>query len=511
MRNRYSHMLARGAVLYLMFWSITFLHAQESDSSLVSPKANVVVLDSMSTSAYAMMKRHTVWVGDSNIIKPRIVSSTFQFDKGDLMPATGSDRTLGIALESEGYLKWKDVDFWGSFKYVRQYEDSTRFRHQTRINESAPLFFGSLASNHYERSVYAFQATAQNRTLRRMPITIGFDYRVGDHFSNNDPRGKLDDFQLNTTLGIGYLPSSNLEMHATVRYGYGRERAQIAYKRVSLDRTYISWFMNGYGNGDEKTRDVNYNDSFQRFGLGAHMKYTLANSVLWGNISWNREIQTFKQDHNSELTYILFNTYQLNTLTGDLLWRKQIDIDSKLGLSFQGLLQHGTDDNPQLGAINYVHDLEKFMLKANYRKGAKEFVFGIAHEYMRKQDGVVDLDLDHQHINIDLAAMNTFNLSSSSLLLGLKAGYMLAYQNNIHFSAINQNYFNSKWIYNDFLYNGVNKLKLGILADLRLRSRENYTISLFFDNEVLLRNGDPDLENWRLGYIRNNHVSPVIY
>jgi len=55
------------------------------------------------------------------------------------------------------------------------------------------------------------------------------------------------------------------------------------------------------------------------------------------------------------------------------------------------------------------------------------------------------------------------------------------------------------------------KLKLGILADLRPRSRENYIISLFFDNEVLLRNGDPDLENWRLGYIRNNHVSPVIY
>ena len=109
-------------------------------------------------------------------------------------------------------------------------EDSTQLRHQTRNNLDAPVYFGSLRKNYYERDIYEINGLARYDFLNgKLPVGISFDYHLGNHFSNNDPRGRVADFQFDNRLFVGYK-FDNWNMYLTGLYGYGRERIGVGYK-----------------------------------------------------------------------------------------------------------------------------------------------------------------------------------------------------------------------------------------------------------------------------------------
>ncbi len=149
-------------------------------------------------------------------------------------------------------------------------------RHQSRWNADAPLYFGSLRKNKYNRETYKLDAGIQRAFFdAKLPISLGIDYRLGSHYSNNDPRGDIKDMNLQFELSAGHnLPI--LSYHIAGIWGYGSERANVGYKNEKYttnkeDPLYVNWMMNGFGSAKDRLKEINYYDIIHRKGVGAHI------------------------------------------------------------------------------------------------------------------------------------------------------------------------------------------------------------------------------------------------
>src|SRR5690606_36207762 len=112
-------------------------------------------VDSISAFYLQSVREQPVWLSTLPDGYNRLVTRA-SLAGGRLIPAQGSTRVQDYALSAEGKTTWRGLSLHGRFSYGRVLDDSTRLRHQTRINPTAPVYLGSLRYNLYERSVYTF-------------------------------------------------------------------------------------------------------------------------------------------------------------------------------------------------------------------------------------------------------------------------------------------------------------------------------------------------------------------
>jgi len=280
-----------------------------------------------------------VWMPEAVPNGYNSIEAKAAFDRGKWMAAQDAGQIRSLLLTTEGKTDRGNLSIWGRFGYGRTMEDSTRLRHQTRSNPDAPAYFGSLMNNYYERDVYKIDAVAQYRFLGgKLPATLGLDYRVGNHFSNNDPRARLADFQFSTSIALGRnFPAWSV--HLKGMYGYGRERVGIGYKDEkravnTSDTLYINWYMSGYGYVRERLTYMRYNDDFARHGLSLHLARNFGSRArLYLNAGFTDERQLFKLYDNSPLGYEPMNRYDRMNYRIDLIWHRVADdVDRRIAV-----------------------------------------------------------------------------------------------------------------------------------------------------------------------------------
>lgn len=444
-------------------------HAQSTDSTSNAEYA----LDWVSRELHRMSTDHLVWIRSEVRENFNTLEATGVLNKGEWIASQDASKIRAIDLGTEGKTTWNDFTVWGRFQYRRQLEDSTRLRHQTRINEDAPFYFGSLRKNYYERDVYSLAASVQRSFVGdQLPITLGLDYRVGNHFSNNDPRGRVQDFQFDTYLAVG-LSRESWTGHVKGLYGYGREAVSIGFKndkyiQNTVDSLYVNWLMNGYGNAFEQIRDMLYTNDMKRYGGGLHLSKAVdQNNTIFANATFVKETQLFKQDRINPLTYEALNTYDRNSTSVKLLWKsKRDDYRSALYKLSVGVVQ-GKDFNYSILKNNYVYYNQTAHAHAIWRVRKYQFAVEAAYTSTSSEDGLTGNLLEYAHLAPNLSAGVDLSLSSRHTLYpSIRIGYNAVLRENLVLPETNSGIFAKTKIYHDYLYYSTPSVLGGAAVDL---------------------------------------------
>jgi len=443
--------------------------AQPAMDTVGNARALPLGVDSLSAFRLQGVRDNPVWLPSVDDGYNRITVSA-AFDKGAFIPAQGSTQTQHYRTAAEGKTSWKGTRLYGRFAYDRVLEDSTRLRHQTRINPSAPVYFGSLRYNHYERSVYTFAVAGQRDALPgNLPVTLALDYRIGEHFSNNDPRGAISDFQLNLLGGVGYRQGP-WEYHLSARYGYGRERVQVGFKNVKYtqnteDPLYINWYMNGYGNASQRISNPQrqYDDGFRRMGAGGHVRRQTGNGYWSADVGWLQEQQRFKRLDGTIQTYTLLNTYTLNQWRGVLTAVRQLGENRTIQADARVTLHAGSDFEPIYQAKNYTYS--RVFADAGARIGSERWQYGARGgvEATDQRDGVAGVISTAGGLLASGYAERRLLLGGSRILrTGVAVQYRHALGNDLVFPALAETPFSKHVVYHDFLYRTASALTYGL-------------------------------------------------
>jgi len=256
---------------------------------------------------------------------------------------------------------------------------------------------------------------------------------VGNHFSNNDPRARLADFQFNSSLALGRnFPTWSV--HLKGMYGYGRERLGIGYKDEkravnTSDTLYINWYMSGYGYARERLTYMRYNDDFERHGLSLHLARNFGDrDRLYLNAGFTDERQIFKLYDNSPLGYEPMNRYDRRNYHIDLLWDARRDEGRRTAYRLAADITDGRDFNQDIGRNNYVYRRESATAQAvSQINGSTRLEAQLAYVATTTEDGAAGIRMDYSRLEPMLTVARKFPAGKERWLVPvLSLGYNAA-------------------------------------------------------------------------------------
>lgn len=442
--------------------SLHAVYAQEKDLQTASLSNSNFAADSSARYLYdfAQKRPHLF----ANIIPDNfnIITLGHQFDKGDYIPVQYSSKTNTTYLNTEGKIRLKDVDLFGSFNYQKTSEDSTRWAQQSRNNPSAPYYYGSPAAINYERSVYNFKGTAERNMIKNnLPLSLGINYRIGDHYATNDPRGAVSDYQLNLFAGVGYYIFPRLRTGIALKYGYGQERIRVDYKNKKYFETsvypdYINYVVNGYGEPTPKNSDRKFDNDQTRKGIEG---YVLFNTKNIGNfifsMGYQKEDQLFSFKSTDSDLIQSHNDYELTDAHFDLIWHKDMDRKKILiALNYQNI--DGADYNYALGSNNYLYNKNELKFKTILllkNKTNSNFELELSKSGEERQDGVSGNLIAYNSLRFQLGTGVRKQWKNQSLGLNIAGFYKLNLDDQFVVPLSNEKIFTKDVIYHDYLYN----------------------------------------------------------
>ena len=398
-----------------------------------------------------------------------------QLTKGRFMPYQESSKTNDTYFATEGKTTLSGVALWGSLLYHKVQEDSTRWAHQTRNNTTAPVYLGSAKNVNYERSVYQFNAMAQRNMLGdNLPLALGIDYRIGDHYSTNDPRAKLNDYQFNLEGSLGYRISKGLSLGLGLRYGNGEEGTNVAYKNPENKNNsnapeYMTHVINGYGDPKAIENNRIFRNHQSRKGISTYLSYE---NPRFGTLAWSgsylKETQNFvntiKEDKDGDIP----NDYYLNSYHFDLVWKKKLEQYQLLLMANYANLD-GEDFSYKSMSNNYLYNREQWGLKAVLSKPGKtsfNYVLELKKDGEERQDGLRGNILAYNAIKPGLGfGFNRQLPGSQSFGLNIKGVYSKNINDQFVVPAINEGDFTKTVIYHDYLYTTADYFSGTVQAD----------------------------------------------
>lgn len=438
--------------------------SQKIDTSLtnIGLQNKLFSIDSAAYTGYDFAKNSPFNIGELMPAKYSKISFGLNYEKGHLISAQSATKSNQVYLATEGSARLKSVNLWGSFKYEKSVEDSTMYNHQTRNNVSAPYYYGSPINLNYERAVYNLKALAEKNLLsKNLPLGIGADYRIGNHFSTNDPRGTVDDFQLNLIATLGYTFFDQLKFGAAYRYGYGQERVNVAYKNQSLSQNtlkpeYNNYLINGYGEAYVYNTSRTYQNDQTRSGLDGYLNFTQsAIGDFFFTYSYMEEKQQFAQKTDEGFTN--FNNYNLETNNFSLFWTKRFGNKNLSALANYNNID-GKDMNYIYLSNNYLYNRNNLSLKTNLSINSKSNVYNIFVSANRngeqKQDGLTGNNIKYNRLDWS-AGIGYSKITNQSNVWGLSFSGLYSIPLNDYFVVPNANIgqFTQKVIYFDYIYN----------------------------------------------------------
>ena len=453
--------------IFLFLFSALSVFGQTDSLKLEVRNRQLYFTDSAVVSEYAFAKKSPVFL---DLIPKQIsqISLGHQFEKGGLKPAQGSTKTNIAFLKSEGVTELAGIKLYGAFVYNKVVEDSTKFAHQTRNNTSTPYYLGSPANNHYERSIYDFNAMGAKTLFSGHFIAgLGLEYHIADHFSNNDPRGAIKEYQFNLKPTIAYRLSNKITLGVAYYLGYGQEKISVGYKNLAyvsnnLAPRYVNYLINGYGEAEPRTdtKDRNYNDYQNR--KGVEILFSLAATKI-GSF-YLEAIQTSEDqnyDYRVSTGITTLAHYQLDKQIINLFWKKNIGNGlATATLGYQHLA--GKDYNLRYLANNYLYDASCVDLNINYTfhraKNKFNYTFTAKQDDEKRIDGITGNKIYYTNIALKVGfGLNHDVDNFHSFGINFNARHMLSLNSDLSVSTTNESYFTREVIYFDYLYNTTSK------------------------------------------------------
>ncbi len=453
--------------LLATLFSPLFLFAQSKQDSIGLDQAKKSLnyyTDSVSLLSYNFAKESSYYLSSLMPNKVSRIALRYDFHKGHYTLSQGATKINAGTLLTEGATKLGAIKLFGAFSYKKTFEDSTRFSHQTRSNTSTPYYFGSPAYVHYERSVYTFKAMA-GRTFfsDKFDIAIGTDYKVGNHFSTNDPRGDIGEYQFNLIGSLGYNLSKKIKIGLAYRNGYGQEKVNIGYKNPryyesSVYPMYYNHLINGYGEGKPVLEANNrvYTDNQTREGFDVYLDI---NSSSAGNfyLSGNYITEHQRYFHSTVDGFTEFSEYDLNKMSINLLWLKNLQ-SASIGalLNYNDLT--GKDFNMVFLANNYIYARNNISAKIFFNKAGKKIAYNhfiqVSKTIEESIDGVKANDISFENLLfVGGTGVRKNCIKNSFFGLSFMAQYKLPLNDTFKVLQANEAYFTRYVIYHDYLYN----------------------------------------------------------
>lgn len=390
------------------------------------------------------------------------IAIAYQRDQGKFIEAQGSTKTNTAHLYSDGVTELKGVKLYGSFDYKKVFEDSTRFAHQTRNNITTPYYYGSPTNNHYERAIYNFKALgAKSIFADKLTFGLGLDYTVADHFANNDPRGSINEYQLNAKASLAYNLSDKISLGAGYIFGYGQEKVTVGYKNpiyyesLSSPR-HVNYLINGYGEPIPKPSYRNYNDFQDRSGFEGVFS---AKNTKFGSFyihgSLVEEKQRYDYRTSDEITDMA--SYDLIKTTINLLWDKTL-LKGRIATNISYKNLAGEDYNVVYFAKNYVYSANELEANVNYsttrNKTIYNYLVGLRNFNEERIDGITGnkVYFNNLVLNAGFGLQHQIN-NNQSIGASLGAGYTLPLDDSFFVSPANESYFTRDVIFHNYLYN----------------------------------------------------------
>lgn len=486
------------SVLYSFF--LLSVQAQEvGESRLDTVTAVDYWQDRIYLPMHEMAMKNRVWMLDGFKNGTSLLAVSQSWGQGELQPSQGAERIKQFRFDTEGKTRWNKTDFWGKFVYERTSEDSTALRHQTRWNEDAPFYYASIRKNKYNRETYKLDAAVQQQFMDgRLPVTLGIDYRVGSHYSNNDPRGDIADMNLQFDLGVGYR-IAKWTYHLNGIMGYGSERVGVGYKNdknnAGLENpAYTNWVMQGYGTIEPKSSNIRYEDFIKRNGAGVNIRYAIKpEEYVYFNTRYVLEQQSFKEANTSVDGYQILLDYDKDVMEGELLWFKPLQGGRNITVSLAGIMERGADGLYSLGVStgqnNYVYQRDRIAAKSSYRFANSTLMANIGFNDLNREDGKAGNKLAYTQLKAGLGYSYNFVLAKTfSLRAELSYDFQYALDHELIMPVINEGDIARRIIHHDYLYQSASLQEWRtrwVLSNNKLRS--NWSIAVQADYQ---RRGD---------------------
>ncbi|WP_343688978.1 DUF6850 family outer membrane beta-barrel protein [Chitinophaga sp.] len=363
-----------------------------------------------------------------------------------------SDRTF--TFSTEGKTNLGQTALWGSFNYQRIVEDSTRFRHQTRNNPTAPYYYGSPAAVSYHRALYQTRVGLSHYFFNHhLPLSVGADYRIGNHFSVNDPRGSINDYQFNLNAGTGYSLRNKFTGTIDGYYGYGTEVVNVAYKNDSYGEStvypdYVNYLINGYADPNPKLTNRNYRTRFRRNGAGFSLickdKYI---GTLAATAKRIKEQQFYY--YRSDGGFDTLENYTLTTTKAQVLWSK-----GHFLASFAYEAQKGEDYQIVYKANNYQYRSESYTFRAVYTGRNMNYGVQLNNHTEERMDGITGNHVQYEHITVQPnIGYNYTTKKKDHWGTDLSVHYTQSMNPAIYTTSVNVNYFTHQVIQYDYYFN----------------------------------------------------------
>lgn len=424
-----------------------------------------------------------------------------------------SSTTKDFRFQTQGKTVWNGFHLYGFFNYQKSIEDSTQLRHQTRINSSAPFYFGSERNNHYERSVYNIHAIVKKDILKGLPLTFALDYRLGDHFSNNDPRATLSDFQLDTETALGWNVD-DFSVNLSGILGYGRERVSLAYKNDKYYNNlgfeeYTNWLMNGYGYSYRYTTRIRYNDDFRRAGAGLSANYRISpSSHLIFSSKWINEQQVFKHYENTELTYLSLGEYDLDRWTSSLTYFRRFSTDRAIYLNTRYGYYQGINYDPELRASNYSYYEHNVGIEGVYKRGRTQMGMSASYISVDKEDVLIQSYSLIEAIEPLIFVNKAWNTQREQKFLAhVGLGRKIVLTQDFLLPAIAENYFNRRVLVPEHLYQSTDYTHLDVNLGYQFQPFKKFKYGIYWNNSLLKPSGtmvSEEYAEFKLGKSRVN-------
>ncbi|WP_029287936.1 DUF6850 family outer membrane beta-barrel protein [Pedobacter sp. R20-19] len=448
--------------------------AQTTDTINTSLKNKLFTVDSAQFSAYNFAKSSPFYIKKLMPAKFNNLIVGQNFEKGHLIRAQEADKVNSTFFSTEGVSQLKSITLWGQFSYNRTVEDSTSFSHQTRNNLANPYYFGSVKNLNYQRTVYNLKALANRNFIQNnLPIGLGVDYRIGNHYSTNDPRGEISDYQLNLIGSIGYNLTKEFAVGIAYRYGYGLEKVNVGYKNTSLSQgrvipEFTNYLINGYGEAEEYNVKRDYQNNQSRNGLDAYLTYE--NNDL-GNFNFIFQNIKDKQkfDYRSGAGILEFIQFNLVSENYQLFWIKK-NSSNTITAHLNYTTNNGDNYLNNYLANSYLFKNKALSAKVLYtwfnKKLTHNLGFGLKKYEERKIDGVAGNDIRFNQLNYSLSyGINHQNKNNHNWGLNLTGLYNQYLDSDFSVLLANEGVFTRNVIYYDYAYNTTSKFGANLTGD----------------------------------------------
>jgi len=391
---------------------------------------------------------------------------SYVFERGHFRAAQQASTLNKGNFFTEGSTTLGSIRLFGRLLYQKVIEDSTAFAHQSRSNPGTPYYYGSPANVHYDRTRYAFQAMAGKSLLdNTLEIAIGTRYKVGNHFSTNDPRGAIKEYQFDLNANVAYRLSEGIKMGMGFGHGYGRESVNIGYKNPryyesSAFPVYYNHLVNGYREWDDALKVRMYDDKMVRNEAQFYIDLTTPHfGKLYLNGTFRKEKQHYF--YSSSDGFVPYSDYLPETITVNGLWLKELK-SLTYGARLQFVKTDGKDYNLNFGANNYLYNamqsgIQVFVQK-NAGKNLHYYTLSAGQHSEERTDGISGNNVFYNQLNITAGySIKHAYAIRHHLGLDLHGGWQLPLNSSLQVVQ-DAGYFTQYVINRDYLYNTASAL-----------------------------------------------------